>query len=1578
MNQASHHHLFRRESRIVVATVAIVAAITAAVHAGDWATYKHDLHRTSISDETLVFPMRAAWEFIAPQKPSPAWAEPYGLLNRTDFDYAPAPVIAAGIVCFASTSDDTVRALDANNGQEKWRFVTGGPVRVAPQIVPATSPATGGKVYFGSDDGFVYCIDATTGKLAWKFRGGPVDERLAANHRMISRWPVRTGALVADGVVYGVAGLINMEGVFAFALNAETGKLIWRNDTLGFLSVGIVDFPDDGDPRSQAVGGHNGEFAANGAIGANPEGALLLHGNNLIVPNGNSNSTALDRRTGIPTGAGGGSGGTWLTIDKDILYSYGRHHEDVQSIRPVSLVGAAVGRGWGQGPVPQVRMLPPRKDGRIHAKGKVSSIIRNGKLYSRHAYGIAMSGNTLILGAENAIVAQDPDTERVLWRAPVKGEPREIAIADGRIYVGTDTGAIYCFESAPRGTEKPVVVINPTPALPAAPTPSDAITKIIEQLKRAGMDRGFTLVLGDADGKVSMSLAARTNARIIMALTDEVAVDAMRERLIKETAWNGSRISVQHVSKLDRLPFAQFFANAVIVAGPVPGLAARELYRVLRPCGGLLLAPGLKPDEANTLMGAAGALDKEMRQSAEGAFIARGKLPGAFDWDSTVRIDQRVKWPLRPLWIGGPTTEQIHPAGGVGDGPIIANGRYFVQGEQSMTAVDAYNGEILWTRSTPKTSPERMTLDGVVYTVAEPAGFARDELARSIQADNDYVYLLLGSAYFQTVGDDISNELGKAVTLKSRGEGRIQLDARTGEQIKLVAPFNPSTTVSLKSPQKWTLTIDARRNGVVNMEATDKGVQLTLTTADTLVTSLDAWDLYFDFRAPDARYGLYERGAFTIHVTPSRDKETPAAWTPGTGAVVPNFEVTGTRDAVGTSAVVLLTWAEIEKLTGAKPASFGFGISLDSHSGGKDEPIVRRHLFCDWAADGLNNGWACVVLDGARPDVNKKPAVLIDAFPKIRVGQLSGGRDDVTPAREAPRVHPLTGDLVPKMFRLGGCGGVSSAAGLRSGSQSIYDFDDDSGMRPLGGIKARCSTPQTIALGLIIYSEEAGHCECPYPIRGTLVMAPAERRLNEDWAFYFDRPADTYLRQAAVNFGAPGDRRDDAGTLWLGFPRIPGDRSKAFPVPAAGGRSVGANGVWLRTLSASLQLPVEVECVGGVDGYKPQEDVVAPQKWFGNWSPGRLKKAYGPYHLNADQTPIAGTDRPWIYTSGIRGINKASVKLNFLQPMASIKTEKEPTINVKLDGTEWKGEPTAKLPFTGTEIFLRHDDVNLYVVARRLSVIDRLGKPVQWAKRTSGEDAIIWDDDSFEVFLSSGAGGSGKTGKVAHFGVSASGARFDALADGAENRPEDRAWNGTWKSGVAADETGLVIALTIPWKTLEAAGLPKERLSANFQMNQKDVSGEPVTAPGSMQGPKGTATSGEALSYLGMSGRTHCENFAPIGVGALPPPEPRYYTVRLHFAELDDVKAGQRVFDVKIQDQTLLKDFDIVKEVGGKVALVKEFGHIPASDVMKLEFTAASKEVTPTSVPIISAMEVVDEAYVSPTQALKEKNAVKQ
>ena len=43
----------------------------------------------------------------------------------------------------------------------------------------------------------------------------------------------------------------------------------------------------------------------------------------------------------------------------------------------------------------------------------------------------------------------------------------------------------------------------------------------------------------------------------------------------------------------------------------------------------------------------------------------------------------------------------------------------------------------------------------------------------------------------------------------------------------------------------------------------------------------------------------------------------------------------------------------------------------------------------------------------------------------------------------------------------------------------------------------------------------------------------------------------------------------------------------------------------------------------------------------------------------------------------------------------------------------------------------------------------------------------------------------------------------------------------------------------------------------------------------------------------------------------------RTYTVRLHSAEPDDVKLGERVFDVAMQGKTVPQRFDVVREAGG-------------------------------------------------------------
>src|SRR5690242_2984010 len=44
----------------------------------------------------------------------------------------------------------------------KWKFHTGGMVIGSPVVV-------GGQVYFGSDDGNLYAVDAETGAQKWKF-----------------------------------------------------------------------------------------------------------------------------------------------------------------------------------------------------------------------------------------------------------------------------------------------------------------------------------------------------------------------------------------------------------------------------------------------------------------------------------------------------------------------------------------------------------------------------------------------------------------------------------------------------------------------------------------------------------------------------------------------------------------------------------------------------------------------------------------------------------------------------------------------------------------------------------------------------------------------------------------------------------------------------------------------------------------------------------------------------------------------------------------------------------------------------------------------------------------------------------------------------------------------------------------------------------------------------------------------------------------------------------------------------------------------------------------------------------------
>ncbi len=59
---------------------------------------------------------------------------------------------------------------------------------------------------FGSDDGFVTCLQADDGALAWRFRAAPEDRWIQDRGRLRSAWPVHGSVLFQDGLLYVSAG----------------------------------------------------------------------------------------------------------------------------------------------------------------------------------------------------------------------------------------------------------------------------------------------------------------------------------------------------------------------------------------------------------------------------------------------------------------------------------------------------------------------------------------------------------------------------------------------------------------------------------------------------------------------------------------------------------------------------------------------------------------------------------------------------------------------------------------------------------------------------------------------------------------------------------------------------------------------------------------------------------------------------------------------------------------------------------------------------------------------------------------------------------------------------------------------------------------------------------------------------------------------------------------------------------------------------------------------------------------------------------------------------------------------------
>lgn len=138
-----------------------------------------------------------------------------------------SPAVSAGVVYFGSF-DGSFYAVNAATGKQEWKFDSEGERRFAAKNIHGIQPAaeimpdfwdfylsspavSDGKVYFGSGDGNIYALDASSGAVKWKFKTGNV---------------VHSSPAIANGTLF-IGGF---DGYF-YALDAATGREKWRHKT---------------------------------------------------------------------------------------------------------------------------------------------------------------------------------------------------------------------------------------------------------------------------------------------------------------------------------------------------------------------------------------------------------------------------------------------------------------------------------------------------------------------------------------------------------------------------------------------------------------------------------------------------------------------------------------------------------------------------------------------------------------------------------------------------------------------------------------------------------------------------------------------------------------------------------------------------------------------------------------------------------------------------------------------------------------------------------------------------------------------------------------------------------------------------------------------------------------------------------------------------------------------------------------------------------------------------------------------------------------------------------------------------
>jgi len=132
-----------------------------------------------------------------------------------------SPAVANGKV-YIGSNDKHLYCLDAYTGQLVWKFKL---QNADAMTVYGSSPAVvGGKVITGPDDGNIYCLNAENGELLWKFDVGPYRSIQVG----IGQFNVRPSPIIYNNRIY--IGSPHNNKTYCIDLN---GREVWSYTTTG-------------------------------------------------------------------------------------------------------------------------------------------------------------------------------------------------------------------------------------------------------------------------------------------------------------------------------------------------------------------------------------------------------------------------------------------------------------------------------------------------------------------------------------------------------------------------------------------------------------------------------------------------------------------------------------------------------------------------------------------------------------------------------------------------------------------------------------------------------------------------------------------------------------------------------------------------------------------------------------------------------------------------------------------------------------------------------------------------------------------------------------------------------------------------------------------------------------------------------------------------------------------------------------------------------------------------------------------------------------------------------------------------